>query len=730
MLLLLTAGSAAAQCSGDALLDPEGSGANGQTRLQNFLTLVDDLYSNPNVTKRLFFNGKWHLVAPWYRQSDRCSEADLQSYAEFTSPTFSRYLVNGDELSELAVVTALANSEQRMIEIHHTVQAMISGSAHPGLPCWLAKVENGVLSCLRTDTASDITARVGLAYLFAAQNPDFSQDQRTVFTDTAAELARDHLEAEYVNFDPQVEACPAIAPTSRPICDWAGGGGNTASRGSFQAGATHMWTGYYQDIVRFLIAIAESESDRDSALASRALQVADQVVEQWLGASRFDGSSATFGDKEFTWDSAVVPIRPRTLSAWDYDDAPRALWMGDVLRAIHLHTQGAPLAGAYARLSAWVQLLLAGDTQRATCSVVKYSPDGEALVPCNAGYYENGLGAGLFTFHATDLLDEKLDATLAEYRWAEKRWRDESCFGIYRPIRPLKALATAIGLDSAAYGCAAAPPALHLLSVQPSGTGSGTVTSSPAGIACGTDCSESYPAGTSVTLTASPAAGSSFTGWGGDCSGAGACTVTMDFDRSVSATFAANCPAAPTWLRVSTVSQTRLDLLWQDNSTNESGFKVERKEGCCGPWTLLPSAPANATTYQSTGLKCGTTYAYRVWAFSGGCESAKTNEAAAATSACTVPAAPSWLRVTPISSSRIDLRWDDNSTNEDGFSIERKQGCCGPWTPLPAAPANATTYQSTGLACGTSYAYRVRAFNAAGSSNPANEAATTTLACP
>ena len=82
-----------------------------------------------------------------------------------------------------------------------------------------------------------------------------------------------------------------------------------------------------------------------------------------------------------------------------------------------------------------------------------------------------------------------------------------------------------------------------------------------------------------------------------------------------------------------------------------------------------------------------------------------------------------------MSVSRIDLQWEDNSTNEDGFAVERKQGCCGAWTPLPDAPANATTYQSTGLACGTSYAYRVRAFNSAGSSGPANEAATSTLGC-
>jgi hypothetical protein len=71
-------------------------------------------------------------------------------------------------------------------------------------------------------------------------------------------------------------------------------------------------------------------------------------------------------------------------------------------------------------------------------------------------------------------------------------------------------------------------------------TGSGTVTSSPAGISCGADCSESYASGTAVTLTAAPAAGNTFTGWsGGGCSGTGTCTVSVTSALSVSATFAA-----------------------------------------------------------------------------------------------------------------------------------------------------------------------------------------------
>ena len=73
-------------------------------------------------------------------------------------------------------------------------------------------------------------------------------------------------------------------------------------------------------------------------------------------------------------------------------------------------------------------------------------------------------------------------------------------------------------------------------------TGTGSISSSPAGISCGADCSESYASGTSVTLTATPGVGQQFTGWTGCTAIVGfpnMCTVTMDQARSVTATFAA-----------------------------------------------------------------------------------------------------------------------------------------------------------------------------------------------
>ena len=79
---------------------------------------------------------------------------------------------------------------------------------------------------------------------------------------------------------------------------------------------------------------------------------------------------------------------------------------------------------------------------------------------------------------------------------------------------------------------------LQTVTVTKSGTGSGTITSSPSGISCGSDCTENYRSGTSIALSATPAAGSTFTGWSGACTGTGGCALVVDNSTSLTAIFA------------------------------------------------------------------------------------------------------------------------------------------------------------------------------------------------
>lgn len=86
----------------------------------------------------------------------------------------------------------------------------------------------------------------------------------------------------------------------------------------------------------------------------------------------------------------------------------------------------------------------------------------------------------------------------------------------------------------------------YTLAVEVVGTGSGTVTGLPGSIDCGSVCSDVFRAGTEVTLTATPASGSSFGGWtGGGCTAAGGCTVTMNRAKTVKATFETDRSSPP-----------------------------------------------------------------------------------------------------------------------------------------------------------------------------------------
>ena len=95
--------------------------------------------------------------------------------------------------------------------------------------------------------------------------------------------------------------------------------------------------------------------------------------------------------------------------------------------------------------------------------------------------------------------------------------------------------ACSVTMDQARSVTATFTPIQRALSVNV--VGSGSVTSSPAGVDCGLDCSQDYDDGTVVTLSQTPASGFEFAGWSGDCTGTGACSVTMDAAKSVTATF-------------------------------------------------------------------------------------------------------------------------------------------------------------------------------------------------
>ena len=179
------------------------------------------------------------------------------------------------------------------------------------------------------------------------------------------------------------------------------------------------------------------------------------------------------------------------------------------------------------------------------------------------------------------------------------------------------------------------PPPTHTLTVATEGTGAGAITSTPAGIDCGTDCTETYPAETVVELTATAAQGSAFAGWSGACNGTGACIVDLSADRDVTATF--DLIPAPTVLStmpadgaldvppesiVSATFDMPLDTFTL-TLTSSKGRDVSGTTTCDSPCTTVTFTPTRAlagrTTYTAsvTGTaESGTTSL--TWSFTTG----------------------------------------------------------------------------------------------------------------
>jgi predicted phage tail protein len=205
-----------------------------------------------------------------------------------------------------------------------------------------------------------------------------------------------------------------------------------------------------------------------------------------------------------------------------------------------------------------------------------------------------------------------------------------------------------------------------------------------------------------------------------------------DYSNASSAMLTA--PVAPSGLSGTTVSGTRIDLKWTDNSPDESGFMIERApdvSGVAGAYAQIATVGANVAAYSSTGLQAGTSYWYRVRAYNAVGTSPYSVEISAQTQSAPTP--PSGLTATGANTTRINLAWVDNSSDESGFRVERAPdagGAPGTFAQIGSVGANVVTYANTGLVTGTRYWYRVRAYNSVGNSAYSGVAGATTLQLP
>ncbi|MCD8481200.1 MAG: fibronectin type III domain-containing protein [Verrucomicrobia bacterium] len=181
-------------------------------------------------------------------------------------------------------------------------------------------------------------------------------------------------------------------------------------------------------------------------------------------------------------------------------------------------------------------------------------------------------------------------------------------------------------------------------------------------------------------------------------------------------------PLAPANLVANAISATEIDLLWTRGSSNEFGFRIERRQLGSTDWQQISTVGAAFTSYSDIGLSHGTTYEYRVQGFNPFGDSPWSDIASATTpEPISAPQAPGGLQASAVSSTRVDLQWINNATDHTGFQLQR-MGPEGQWQQIAAPPPNVTSWIDLGLAPNTNYSYRIRAVNNAGASAFSNQA--------
>jgi uncharacterized protein (TIGR03437 family) len=185
-------------------------------------------------------------------------------------------------------------------------------------------------------------------------------------------------------------------------------------------------------------------------------------------------------------------------------------------------------------------------------------------------------------------------------------------------------------------------------------------------------------------------------------------------------------PPAPI-LQATATSSSSVHLSWTSTATGIILFSAERRT-TTGTYSQISQPAATSTSFDDSGLTGSTTYLYRMRVETSAGYSPYSNEVTVTTLQA-LPAAPTNLQATAISSSQVNLTWTNNAPDATGIRVESQPAGSASFTDIGAA-ATLTSAGITNLQPNTAYNFRVRAQNAAGYSAYSNVAAATMLPIP
>ena len=422
------------------LLNANEIGFNGQTRDNNYDTLIDSYFSNSNVVTSINNNLLW---VPWFKTSSSSQISDLQDGANCNSGQtidFTHNCMVTDEFSQIGILVSMGKDQSRMDQFYNTVVA--AKSTYGNLPSWrIYRNDNTIEACKQgintnCDTASDGTARIIIALFTASKNSYMTNTiQKANYATLAKKLADDMLTYEVDNTCRQTNF--------GNVCYWLAGGSNVKTAGI--TASNFAYTGYYPDAI---IAMLETYANTNDI---KYYNVARDFTLNYLQAANFNNQtfSAPPG-KSFKWttDSNGIPQAQCTDTCspvlWDGFDASRALGMCQA----NYYAKQMNIQLPY--LQNYCDLLSQKYTSNPNSAPIQFYPDGTAA-GSQSGYYAQGLEALHQSGGNPNLFKATLDSALSHYSVSTKTFDYASSIGVYTTAFAVRALGMGIGRDVDAF---------------------------------------------------------------------------------------------------------------------------------------------------------------------------------------------------------------------------------------------------------------------------------------
>lgn len=161
-------------------------------------------------------------------------------------------------------------------------------------------------------------------------------------------------------------------------------------------------------------------------------------------------------------------------------------------------------------------------------------------------------------------------------------------------------------------------------------------------------------------------------------------------------------------LQAQTLGASKILLTWESDEVNILGFKIQRTNPSTGEFEQIAVVSPSAREYTDNSLMANTTYSYRIASFTSTSQSTWSNTASATTAASDVPAPTNLTAEFDNELRKVAVQWTDNTDQEIGTYIERRDGSTGDFVQIGNTTADINTFYDSVYTTETTYYYRAR----------------------